>query len=82
MIEIIVALIGAAGIITVGVLNIFSAKKTRKQGTLEHQQAMEAREENTRAVMMAIGVVHDEVKAVNAQLWNHGQDPWAHKRSA
>lgn len=64
-----IGVMGMVGVVLAALIaGYFSNRKTRAMNTAEHERSAAERRENREAVLMAIGMVHDEIGDVKADV--------------
>jgi hypothetical protein len=74
------ALIAAGALIVVALIGLWQSTLIRRQNSHQHAMASQERAEQQDSVLLAITLVHEDVKAVRAEIAEHRQDPHAHRR--
>lgn len=74
------ALIAAGAVVVAALIGLCQAVWVRRQNSVQHAMASAERTQQEETILLAITLVHDDVKAVQEDLHEHRSDPNAHKR--
>lgn len=74
------ALIAAVAVVVAALIGLGQAVWVRRQNSVQHEKASVERSQQEEAILLAISLVHDDVRAVHDDLHEHRTDPNAHKR--
>lgn len=74
------ALVAAGAVVAAALIGLCQAVWVRRQNSVQHAIASTERSQQEEAILLAISLVHDDVKAVRDDLHEHRSDPNAHKR--